>query len=121
MDSPQSPEAVVQASIDAYNAHDVDAYVALFTPAATFGQLGGRILLDSREAMKGYHEHLFTARPTVRCEVKQHAVMGPFVIDLQQISGEGQPPMEAMVLSEVRDGRIVKVWYAPTAGGAPGH
>jgi hypothetical protein len=39
-----TPESVVQASIDAYNAHDVNAYIALFTPAATFGQLGGRIL-----------------------------------------------------------------------------
>jgi hypothetical protein len=40
--------------------------------------------------------------------------MGAFVIDHQQIAGADQPPMQAMVLSEVREGRIVKVWYAPT-------
>lgn len=107
------PEAVVQASIDAYNAHDLDAYVAAFAPAATFGQLGGRILLDSRDAMQGFYRELFEARPTVRCEVKQRAVMGSFVIDLQEISGEDQPGMQAMVISEVRDGRIRAVWYSP--------
>jgi hypothetical protein len=109
-----TPESVVQASIDAYNAHDVNAYIALFTPAATFGQLGGRILLDSRDAMQGYHQQLFAARPTIRCTILERAVMGAFVIDHQQIAGADQPPMQAMVLSEVREGRIVKVWYAPT-------
>ncbi len=121
-----SPEAVVQANIDAYNAHDLDAYLATFTPAATFGSLGGRILLDSRDAMKGFYRQFFDARPTVHCEVKQRTVMGPFVIDLQSISSPdvaetGQPPMEAMVISEVRDGRITKVWYSPVSGGPPAH
>ena len=114
-----SPETVVQRSINAYNAHDVEAYIATFTPAATFGQLGGRILLDSRDAMKGFYQQMFAARPTVRCDIRQRSVMGPFVIDLQEISGEGQPGMQAMVLSEVREGRISKVWYSPLAAGSP--
>lgn len=129
-----TPEAVVQANIDAYNAHDLDAYIATFAPSATFGQLGGRILLDSRDAMKGFYRQFFDARPTVRCEIKQRSVMGPFVIDFQQISDpaltaagedtvpESKPPvMEALVISEVREGRISKVWYSPLSGGPPAH
>ncbi len=123
-----SPEAVVQRNIDAYNAHDVAAYVATFTPAATFAQLGGRTLLDSREAMQGFYTQFFAARPTVQCTVKQRAVLGPFVVDLQQISDADQPgmqPLEAMVISEVREGRITKVWYSPLSanphGGPPAH
>ncbi len=116
-----SPEAVVQANIDAYNAHDLEAYVATYTPAATFGQLGGRVLLDSRDAMTGFYKQFFEARPTVRCEIKQRSVLGPFVIDLQEISGDDQPPMQAMLIQEVREGRISKVWYAPLSGGAPAH
>jgi hypothetical protein len=117
----QTPEEVAQANIDAYNAHDVNALIATFTPSATFGQLGGRILLDGRGPMQGYYSQLFEARPTVRCEVKQRTVMGPFVVELQEISGDDQPGMQAMLISEVREGQIVKVWYSPLAGGPPAH
>jgi hypothetical protein len=120
-----SPKTVVQANIDAYNTHDLDAYIATFTPAATFGQLGGRILLDSRDAMQGFYKQFFDARPSVHCEIKQRSVIGPFVIDLQEISDgklstEGQPAMQAMVISEVREGRITKIWYSPLTDMPPG-
>ena len=117
-----TPEEVVQRSIDAYNAHDLETYIAAFTPSATFGQLGGRTLLDSRDAMRGFYRQFFEARPTVRCAIKQRTVLGPFVIDLQEISdeavsGENQPPMQAMMISEValsgEESRIARVWYAP--------
>lgn len=116
-----SPEAVLQTSLDAYNAHDLDAYIAAFTPAATFGQLGGRVLLDSRQAMQGFYREFFETRPTVRCEVRQRSVLGPYVVELQEISGQDQPPMQAMVISEVQDGRIAKVWYAPLSATPHGH
>ena len=121
-----TPEVVVQASIDAYNAHDLDGYMACFIPAATFGQLGGRILLDSREAMRGFYGQFFAERPTVHCTIRSRSTMGPFVIDLQEIgspelAGEAQAPMQAMVISEVREGRIAKIWYAPLSGGSPAH
>lgn len=118
---PQTPEEIVQASVDAYNAHDVEAYVACFAPAATFGHLGGRILLDSREAMNGFYAMQFSERPNIQCSVKQRSVMGPFVVDLQALSGEGMPAMEAMVVHEIREERIVKVWYSPISGGPPNH
>ena len=57
-----APEAVAEANVNAYNAHDLELYIATFAPAATFGQLGGRILLDSRDAMRGFYRQLFTAR-----------------------------------------------------------
>ncbi len=117
----QTPEETVQANIDAYNAHDVDALMATFSPAATFGQLGGRILLDGRAPMQGFYTQLFAARPTVRCQVKQRTVMGPFVVEMHEISGDDQPDMQAMFISEVREGQIVKVWYSPLSGAPPAH
>jgi hypothetical protein len=116
-----SPEEIAQANIEAYNAHDVEALMATFSPSATFGQLGGRILLDGRGPMQGYYTQLFQAQPTLRCEVRQRTVIGQFVVELQEISGEGQPGMQAMMISEVREGKILKVWYSPLAGGAPAH
>ena len=53
--------------------------------------------------------------------MKQRSVMGSWVVELQEIAGDDQPAMQAMVLSEVRDGRIRQVWYTPLAGGPPAH
>jgi uncharacterized protein (TIGR02246 family) len=131
-------EAMVQANIDAYNAHDLEAYLATFAPTAMFGQLGGRVLLDGREAMRGFYRQFFESRPRVQCAIEQRAVMGRFVVDRQRIfepavegaSGTGQamPPMQAMVISEIAagdpEGRIGKVWYSPLTdapGGRPSH
>ncbi len=108
-----TPEETVQATLDAYNTHDPDAYLALFAPEATFGQLGGRVLLDGRESMRGFYTQFFQARPTVRCESVERAAVGPFVLDRQIVSGEGQPALEAVLLHEVRDGLVARIWYAP--------
>ncbi len=123
-----TPEQVLTANIDAYNAHDLEAYLATFTPSATFGQLGGRTLLDSRDAMRGFYKQFFEARPSVRCEIRQRAVMGSFVVDLQEISdgaGAAQPPMRAMLISEVDpadpEGRIKRVWYSPVQAHPQAH
>lgn len=124
-------ETMVQANIDAYNAHDLDAYLATFTPAATFGQLGGRVLLDGREAMRKFYRQFFDSRPRVQCAVKQRAVLGRFVVEVQEIyepvteqTVAGMPPMQAMVISEIAlsdpGGRIGKVWYAPLSVGPAG-
>ncbi len=108
-----SPLETVEATVAAYNAHDLDAYLALFTPEATFGQLGGRVLLDSREAMRGFYSQFFAARTSVQCESIERTAVGPFVLDRQVVSGGGQPALEAVLLHEVRGGLVTRIWYAP--------
>ncbi len=108
-----TPEAIVQQSIDAYNAHDLNAYLACYAPAATFGQLGGRILLDGRDALANFYSGFFATQTTVHCTILQRSAIGPFVIDHQQVQSEGKPPLQAMMVTEVRDNLIHSVWYAP--------
>ena len=121
----ETPEQVLEASLVAYNAHDLAAYIATFAPQATFGQLGGRTLLDGRDRMEAFFKDFFADQPSVRCEIAQRAIIGPFVVEHQVVSNpeasaQGRPPLETIVISEVRDGHIAKVWYAPVAGGPPG-
>ncbi len=113
MPTPSSPEAVVQQSIDAYNAHDLDAYIACWAPDATLGQIGGRVLLDGRDALTNFYSGFFATQTTVRLTVKQRSVIGPFVVEHHEVQSEGKPPLEAMMVTEVRDNLIRAVWYSP--------
>lgn len=115
--SGRTPEETLQANVEAYNAHDLDAFLATYAPDARFCKLDGTVLLSDRNIMGAYYKQFFEQSPNVRCEIPQRAVMGPFVIDHQRIvldaSAETPRGMDAMVISEVRDGFIVRCTYSP--------
>ncbi len=109
----RTPEAAVQANLDAYNTRDTAAFAATYAPDAKFCKIDGTVLLTGRDAIAAFNEKFFAANPTAHCVVLQHVAMGPFVVDQQQITLEGRPPMNAMLLFEVRDGLIVRASYSP--------
>jgi len=109
----RTPEAAVQANVEAYNAKDVAGFAATYAADAKFCKIDGTVLLTGRDAIAAFHEKFFAANPTAHCVVLQHIAMGPFVVDQQQITLEGRPPMNAMLLFEVRAGEIVRASYSP--------
>lgn len=109
----RTPEETVAANIEAYNAKDIVAFAATYAVDAKFCKIDGTVLLAGREAIAAFHQKFFAGNPTANCVIVQHVAMGPFVVDHQQISAEGRPPMNVMLLSEVRDGLIVRASYSP--------
>ena len=111
--SASTPEQVVAANVAAYNAKDVAAFAATYAADAKFCKIDGTVLLAGRDAISAFHQRFFEANPSAHCVIVQHVAMGAFVVDQQQISVEGRPPMNVMILSEVRDGLIVRASYSP--------
>ncbi len=109
----RTPEETVQANLDAYNAKDIAAFTASYSTEAKFCKIDGTVLLADREAIAAFHQKFFVGNPGAHCQILQHVVMGPFVVDHQQITVEGRPPMNVMLVSEVRDGLIVRASYSP--------
>jgi putative hydrolase of HD superfamily len=108
----RTPEQTVQANVDAYNAGDIAAFAATYAPEAKFCKVDGTVLLAGREAIGAFHKKFFTGSAPAKCVIEQHVVMGPFVVDHQHITVEGRD-MHVMLISEVRDGLIVRASYSP--------
>jgi putative hydrolase of HD superfamily len=108
-----TPEEVVAANLAAYNAKDVAAFGATYAADAKFCKIDGTVLLTGRDAIAAFHQRFFEGNPSAHCVILQHVAMGAFVVDQQQISVEGRPPMNVMLVSEVRDGLIVRASYSP--------
>ena len=108
-----TPEETVKANVEAYNARDIAAFAATYAADAKFCKIDGTVLLAGREAIAAFHQKFFEGNPSAHCVIVQHVAMGAFVVDQQQISAEGRPPMNVMLLSEVRDGLIVRASYSP--------
>lgn len=107
-----SPEAVVQKQVFAYNAHDLDAFVACYGADIEFRTLDGKVNPEKglRSLRKGY-EDLFKRFPKLRVNVLNRITQGAFVIDQEQAEGMGPNPVRVTALYETSHGKIIRVWF----------
>ncbi|HHQ4560002.1 nuclear transport factor 2 family protein [Aeromonas hydrophila] len=111
-----SVELPVEAQFNAYNAHDLEAFLACFAEAFK----GYRMPTESPSTIgKGalrtfYAEHRFN-NPRLRAELLSSTVIGNKVFDHELIYGLSPEPLESMAVFEVEVGLIKTAWfYFPT-------
>lgn len=110
------PAQVVQAQVDAFNAHDIDAFAACYADDVTVTDLSGKDpVIKGIPALKKTYAFLAKMPKQFHVEIVQRAVTGPIVVDRERAIGlpaaKGQP--EAMAIYEVRHGKIQNVWFPP--------
>ena len=107
-----TPEDLVQKQVEAYNAHDLDAFVACYGPAIEFRTMDGKVNPEKGLAplRKGY-EDLFKRFPKLKVTVLKRISQGPFVIDQEQAEGMGPNPITVTAIYETSQGKIIRVWY----------
>lgn len=103
-----SPEAVVQRQLDAYNARDLESLLATYAPDARQYELPGKLLATGTAAI-GPRLALRFQEPNLHARLLQRAVMGNIVIDHEEVSRsfpEGPGKLDLVAIYEVVDGRI---------------
>ncbi|HJV48069.1 MAG TPA: nuclear transport factor 2 family protein [Geothrix sp.] len=107
-----SPEALVQKQVEAYNAHDLNAFVACYGENIEFRTMDGKVGPEKGLAAlrKGYGD-LFTRYPELKVKVLKRISQGAFVIDQDQAEGMGPAPVTVTAIYEVAAGKIVHVWF----------
>jgi hypothetical protein len=104
-------ESIVQQQLDAYNRHDLAAFVAtyaddveLFRAPSVTPALKGKTALGDF-----YREHRFNL-PSLHAEVVHRIVLGNKVIDHERITGLRAEVVDAVAAYVVQDGLIRSVW-----------
>jgi len=111
-DPANQPEAVVQRQLEAYNAGDVDAFLATYDPDIELFNFPGERHTQGLDAMRATYGKLFEANPGLHAEIRKRIVRGRYVIDHEAISGTAQGlTFEAIAIYEVRGGQIRRVWF----------
>ena len=112
-----TPEAVVQAQVEAYNSHDVDGFADCYAENAAIRDLSGkRPELDGREKIRDHYQFLKQGPVGYGVDIVKRVVNGAIVVDLERPHGlpPGTPPRpDSIAVYEVRDGKIVNVWFPP--------
>jgi hypothetical protein len=75
----------VQAQLDAYNAHDVDAFLDCYAPEAVIRHADGRVLMRGHEEIRARYERLFADNPDVTAEVPTRIQAGDWVVDEEKV------------------------------------
>lgn len=106
------PELVVQRQLDAYNAHDMETFLATYHGSARiFSFPQGELLMEGHEEMRNGYRSRFADGSPVHARVVKRIVEGRFVIDAEAITGllpKGE--LRATLIFEVEDGLIQQVW-----------
>lgn len=104
--------APVQRQLDAYNAHDLERFVAeyhddvqVFRPPATAPVLSGKAAFAAHYAKNRFNV------PTLHAALLHRMVAGSVVVDQEHITGLGDAPLSAVAVYAVDGGRIRTVWF----------
>ncbi|MCM2249251.1 MAG: nuclear transport factor 2 family protein [Geothrix sp.] len=106
------PEVVVQRQIEAFNAHDLEAFLATFGEDLEMAALpGGPGSSSGKARLRELYGERFRRNPDLRATVLDRMVSGTFVIQRERISGRaGKAPLEATVIYQVKAGAIRRMW-----------
>ena len=109
------PATVVQRQLDAYNALDLQALLALYSDDAQLFEHPATLLATGTAELR----QRFAARfqePGLHATLLQRIVAGAFVVDHEMVRRhfpEGPGEIELVMIYEIIQGRIARAWTIP--------
>ena len=105
-------EDPVQRQLEAYNAHDLERFLAEYTDdVRAFRPPGPEPVLSGKKAFgEHYAKNRFTL-PNLHAKVVNRIVSGNIVVDHEQITGLSEPNLAVIAVYEVVGGKIRMVWF----------
>jgi putative hydrolase of HD superfamily len=108
MNRNDAPEAVVQRQLEAYNARDLDAWLATYAHNAQQFEHPAKLVASGHAEIRARAAARFT-EPNLHARLIQRCVMGTIVIDEEEITRtfpEGTGRVGLVCIYDVRDGKI---------------
>jgi hypothetical protein len=105
-----SVETVAQRRIDAYNSRNLESLASLYSADARIFEPPDRLRDSGLDQIRQTYSRRFSSPDWSKLESSHRMVEGPFVVERETESGPENRPRTAIVISEIRDGKIVRVW-----------
>src|SRR6476646_1376321 len=96
----------VARQVDAYNAHDLEAFLACYADDVVVTTGNGDLLLEGIAAVREQYDAWFRSLHSLRAEVHHRIERGMWVVDDEHAMAEPGLDVEALVAYHVRGDRI---------------
>jgi hypothetical protein len=107
-----SPAATVQKQLEAFNAHDLEGFLALFADDVEVAEVPvGAAAPTGKARLRELYAQRFKANPDLHASAEAQLLSGAFVIQKEKIKGRvGKETLEAVTIYQVKAGQIIKMW-----------
>ncbi len=108
---PPTPEQLVQQQLNAYNAYDLEAFLAPYSQDLEIYSGWDQLQSKGLDKARPTYERMFANPNGLHCELVNRIVMGNTVIDHEKITVDvpGAKPFEALAIYTIENGKIAKV------------
>jgi hypothetical protein len=107
---PRTLEEIAVRRMDAFNRRDLEGLAALYASDAQIFDPPDRLRDSGRDQIRQTYARRFSSSSNARLSADGRMTEGNFVVERETESGAAGAPQSAIVISEVRDGKIVRVW-----------
>lgn len=104
------PESIVQEQVEAYNKHDIDAFLKYYSPDIKLYGFPDKMIYSGLPAMRETYGKLFADTPELNVEIAKRIVQGDTIIDQERVNAKGRK-FTVTTIYHVKDGKIVAVWF----------
>lgn len=108
---PYSPELLVQKQLNAYNLHDIEAFLDTYADDVELFEFPNKPIGKGKEQMRKEYGVMFKQVPSLHCQVTERIVQGNTIIDHESVTGFGNSPLKAIAIYEVEKGKIQRVYF----------
>jgi imidazolonepropionase-like amidohydrolase len=108
-----SPVMLVQQQLNAYNAHDLDAFLEPYADDVEIYSVNGKLLSKGKEQMRKDYTFI-TKTPGLYCRLLNRIVSGNTVIDHEEVQFNDKPGslVYAAAIYVIEKGKICKVYFS---------
>ncbi len=107
-----SPAYLAQAQLDAYNAHDIDAFVSVYADSVEVYEFPNKLILKGKDNMYQSYKSFFDVTPDLHCELVTRVVQGNTVIDKEHVTGLNDgSEIKTVAIYKIVAGKIEKVYF----------
>jgi hypothetical protein len=106
-----TPVAMVQQQVDAYNARNIEAFLAPYADSVKIYMFPAKLVGTGKAAMRRTYSQLFSKASKLHCEITGRLAQGNTVVDNERITGLGEKPMDGMAIYQIEAGKIAKVYF----------
>lgn len=112
---PKTVDELAKAEVNAYNARNIDAFVACYAPDAEIYDLSNPAvpIAKGSEKIKEVWGNFFKQFPNLHCHVTSRTILGNKCVAVESITGVGPKPMAGVgtYIFNLRTGLIEKVYF----------
>ena len=106
----QMAEKVVDEQLEAYNARDIDKFVATYSEDIEIYNSKGELTMKGHDQLRARYGTMFKNTPNLHCRIVNRIKINNKIIDNENVTSNDRL-IEAVAIYEVVDGKIKKVTF----------